>query len=107
MYKSLLGAVCACLAVVSFNVNAALANYSQNFESMTPNQGWPPNDLSNDGWEVFGIAFDANPYTGPANRVYSYGSYPAANGAPGSIQNVVTGQGGPTQGDVVLAKYTD
>jgi hypothetical protein len=36
-----------------------------------------------------------------------YGPYDAANGDPGSIQGVATGQGGPTQGDVVLAKYTD
>ena len=86
---------------------AALADYSQDFEGMTPNQGFPPNDLSADGWKIFGIAWDADPYRGPANQAYVYGPFEAANGAPGSIQDVATGEGGPAQGDVVLNKFTD
>jgi len=80
---------------------------------MTPNQGFSDpdngfvNDLDADGWQIYGILYDANPYTGPAARIGEYGAFPAANGDPGSIQGVATGQGGPTQGDVVLSKYTD
>jgi len=96
--------------------SAALATYTQNFEGMTPNQGFsdpdavPPfvNDLDADGWQIYGIVYDANPYNNPsANITGQYGPFPAANGDPGSIQGVATGQGGPSQGDVVLSKYTD
>ena len=96
--------------------SAALATYTQNFEGMTPNQGFsdpdavPPfvNDLDADGWQIFGQVFDSNPYNNPgATRVGLYGPFPAANGEPGSIQGVAEGQGGTPQGDVVLAKYTD
>jgi len=87
--------------------SAALTAYSQDFEEMTPLQGWPPNDLSDDGWKIFGLAWDADPYLGPANVVYGYGPYPAANGEPGSIQSVATREGGADQGKVVLAKYSD
>jgi len=94
---------------------SALATYTQNFEGMTPNQGFsdytlqPPfiNDLAADGWQIYGILYETNPYTGPANILGQYGPFEAANGEPGSIQGVATGQGGPTQGEVVLAKYTD
>jgi len=96
--------------------SAALTAYSQNFEGMTPNQGFsdpgavPPfvNDLDADGWRPYGFVWETSPYAGPANLVYGYGPYPAANGAPGSSQGVDnTGQGGPDQGNVVLAKYSD
>ena len=86
---------------------AALATYTQNFEGMTPLQGYPPNDLSDDGWQIYGILYETNPYIGPANILGEYGPFEAANGEPGSIQGVATGEGGPTQGEVVLAKYTD
>ena len=87
--------------------SATLMPYSQDFEGMTPGQGFPPNDLEADGWRIYGIEYDANPYTGPANIVGEYGPFDAANGDPGSIQGVTTGQGGTAQGDVVLIKYTD
>jgi hypothetical protein len=87
--------------------SAALATYTQNFEGMTPNQGFPPNDLEADGWQIYGILYETNPYTGPANILGEYGPFDAANGDPGSIQGVATGEGGPSQGNVVLAKYSD
>ena len=93
---------------------AALSIYTQNFEGMTPNQGFSDpdsgfvNDLDADGWQIYGIVYDASPYNNPsANITGQYGPYPAANGDPGSIQGVATGQGGPSQGDVVLSKYSD
>lgn len=92
---------------ITTSSGAALESYSQDFETMTPNQGYPPNDLSADGWSVFGIVWDTDPYTEPANQVYAYGPFGAANGAPGSMQGVATGEGGPAQGDVVLNKYSD
>lgn len=94
--------------------NAALTTYTQNFEGMAPNQGFSDpdngfvNDLEADDWQIYGIVYDTNPYNNPsANILGQYGPYPAANGDPGSIQGVATGQGGPSQGDVVLAKYSD
>ena len=101
------------LAAVGFAPasSATLRPYSQDFEGMTPNQGYPPNDLEADGWRIYGQVFDADPYTNtgliPTNV---YGPEEAANGDGGdfaSIQGVATGQGGPDQGDVVLAKYTN
>ena len=50
--------------------SAALATYTQNFEGMTPNQGFSDpaipfvNDLDADGWQIYGIVYDTNPYTG-------------------------------------------
>ena len=108
-FKHGLSALAMSATVVFAPSIGALTIYSQDFEGMTPNQGFPPNDLSEDGWEVYGFAWDANPYTGSANQVYNYGptSFPAANGDPGSIQGVATGEGGPDQGDKVLNKYSD
>jgi len=90
--------------------SAALTTYSQDFEAMTPLQGRPPNDLSDDGWKIYVFAWDANPYPRPssANIEFQYGPFGASNGAPGSIQGVDnTGQGGPDQGNVVLAKFSN
>ena len=94
--------------------SAALTTYTQNFEGMTPNQGFSDptipfvNDLDADGWQIFGFTYDSNPYNNPsANITGQYGPFPAANGDPGSIQGVATNQGGPSQGDVVLSKYSD
>lgn len=107
-YKSSLTALVLSAAVTFAPASSAtLMPYSQDFEGMTPNQGYPPNDLEADGWRIFGIAYDTNPYTGPANIVYQYGPFDAANGDPGSIQGVATGEGGPAQGEVVLNKYSD
>ena len=88
--------------------SAALATYTQNFEGMTPNQGFPPNDLEADGWLIYGQVFDVNPYTNSgAVPLFEYGPFEAANGEPGSIQGVATGEGGTEQGNVVLNKYSD
>ena len=99
--------VSACLiaACLSTSTSAAVTAYAQDFEAMTPSQGYPPNDLSADGWKIYGFAWDTNPYTGPANLEYDYGPFDAANGDPGSIQGVATGEG--SQGDNALNKYSD
>lgn len=105
--KAGLIALAAAAAAFSPAGHAALSSYTQNFESMTPGQGWPPNDLSADGWQVFGIVWDGNHYVGPAAQLYTYGPFEAADGAPGSMQGLATGEGGPGQGNLVLAKYSD
>jgi hypothetical protein len=92
--------------------SAALATYTQDFEGMTPDQGYPPNDLSADGWKAFGVEWDSNPYPDPSSATigFSYGPFEAANGDGGdfaSIQGVATGEGGAAQEDVVLNKYSD
>ncbi|MDH3888894.1 MAG: VPLPA-CTERM sorting domain-containing protein [Gammaproteobacteria bacterium] len=96
--------------------SAALVTYTQDFEGMTPNQGFsdpdavPPfvNDLDADGWQIYGIVYETNPYNNPSAIIAGqYGPFPAANGDPGSIQGVAEEQGGLPQGDVVLSKYTD
>ncbi len=89
--------------------HAQIEFYRQNFEAMTPGLGFPPNDLADDGWLIFGFEWDANPYPDPtlANLVNQYGPFEAADGEPGSIQGLATGEGGPDQGDIVLAKYSD
>lgn len=105
-------------ATVAFAPNSsALSTYTQDFEGMTPNQGFSSapgevpifvNDLEADGWQIYGIAYETNPYNNPGAAIAGqYGAFPAANGDPGSIQGVATGQGGDPQGDVVLSKYSD
>ena len=116
-YKFSLTAL-ALAATVAFapTSSAALATYIQDFEGMTPNQGFSDpdtgfvNDLDADGWQIYGIVYDASPYYNPgtANIIGEYNvPYPAANGDPGSIQGVATDQGGTSQGAVVLSKYSD
>ena len=82
--------------------------YSQNFEAMTPGQGYPPNDLADDGWKIFGAEYAVNPYTNPgAVPVGTYGTFDAADGDPGSIQAIANNEGGPAQGLQHLNKYSD
>ncbi len=82
--------------------------YSQNFEAMTPGQGYPPNDLEADGWLIFGAEYSVNPYTTPdAEPEGSYGPFDAADGDPGSIQAIASNEGGSAQGIQHLNKYTD
>lgn len=82
--------------------------YRQNFEDMTPGQGFPPNDLADDGWQIFGVEYDVNPYTNPgAVPVNSYGTFAAADGDPGSIQAIAMNEGGSAQGLQHLNKFSD
>lgn len=88
--------------------SAALSTYSQDFETFPGGEGFPPNALASDGWAIFGNEYAVNPYTNPgALPTGGYGPFPAADGAPGSIQAVVSGEGGPAQGDKQLDKFSD
>jgi hypothetical protein len=82
--------------------------YSQDFEDMTPGLGYPPNDLADDNWVVFGAVFAVNPYTNPdATPTSGYGPFEAADGDPGTFQGIATDEGGRGQGSQHLNKYTD
>lgn len=78
---------------------AQLSAYTQNFESLVQAD---PAALSNDGWVVFGNVFD------PTHTVYyyGYGPFPAPNPG-GGFSALVSGQGGPSQGNQQLSVYSD
>jgi len=78
--------------------NAALVNYSQNFEGM--NQA-DPNVLGNDGWLVFGNVFDSG-----GGYLYGYGAFPAPNTCA-AFGCVASGEGGPAQGAQQLVAFSD
>jgi hypothetical protein len=109
MCKAGLGALATVAAMtLSQTGNAALTSYSQDFESCPGGEGFPPNCLATDGWLIFGNEYSVNPYTNPGSLpIGGYGPFPAADGAPGSIQAVVSGEGGLDQGDKQLDKFSD
>ncbi|MBD3349115.1 MAG: hypothetical protein GF400_07975 [Candidatus Eisenbacteria bacterium] len=78
---------------------AALAQtpYSQDFEGLAPVDG----SLAGDGWLVFGNVFDSG-----GVYQYGYGPFPAPNNI-GNWCDIVTGEGGPDQGDQQLVMYSD
>ncbi len=77
---------------------AALATYTQNFESLTISD---PAALSNDGWLVYG-----NVFTPAKVYMYGYGPFPAPNPG-GGFCAIAVGQGGPLQGAQQLSIYAD
>jgi hypothetical protein len=75
----------------------ALSPYSQDFEALPPVNG----SLAGNGWLNYGNVFD------PAgNYLYGYGPFGAVNNI-GNWQDIVTGQGGPMQGNQQLVVYSD
>jgi hypothetical protein len=91
--------VMAAAAIVCMVPFAALAQtpYTQNFEALAPVDG----SLAADGWQVFGNVFDPG-----GGYLYGYGPYPAPNNI-GNWCDIVTGQGGPDQGNQQLVMYSD
>jgi hypothetical protein len=71
--------------------------YSQDFEALAPVNG----SLAGDGWLNFANVFDPG-----GGYLYGYGPFPAVNNI-GNWQDIVTGQGGPPQGDQQLVVYSD
>lgn len=92
-------------ATVSFTSasNAALVNYSQNFEGMVQAD---PDVLGNDGWLVFGNVFDSE-----GGYLYGYGPFPAPNacvaGGGPAFSCVAAGEGGSAQGTQQLVVFSD
>jgi hypothetical protein len=77
---------------------AALASYSQNFETLTMAD---PNALASDGWIVYG-----NVFTAGGAYVYGYGTFPAPNGGS-AFCSIDALQGGDLQGLQQLSVYSD
>ena len=77
---------------------AALASYSQNFETLTQAD---PAALSNDGWVVYG-----NVFTAAGAWIYGYGTFPAPN-TGAAFCSIDAGQGGALQGLQQLSVYND
>jgi len=87
------------IAIVCMVPFAAMAQtpYSQDFEALPPVDG----SLAADGWLVYGNIFDPG-----WNWLYGHGPWPAPNNI-GNWCDIVTGQGGPPQGDQQLVMYSD
>lgn len=79
--------------------HAALAAYTQNFETLTPSD---PAALQNDGWLVYGNVFSPDHST----YYYGYGPYPAPT-TTGFFCAIDVGQGGTEQGLQQLSVYSD
>lgn len=76
----------------------ALEPYSQDFEGL--DQG-SPSALADDGWLVFANVF------GPGGDYwYGYGVFPAPNDGA-AFSAIVTGEGGPEQGNQQLSVFSD
>ena len=87
------------IAIVAMIPLAAMAQvpYAQDFELLAPVDG----SLAADGWLVYGNIFDS-----AWNWIYGHGPWPAPNNI-GNWCDIVTGQGGPDQGDQQLVMYSD
>lgn len=89
------------VTAITFSVssNAALVNYSQNFEGLNRADA---SALGDDGWLVFANVFD----TDKTSYLYDYGVYAAPNGGAG-FSSVATGNGGIAQGAQQLTVFSD
>jgi hypothetical protein len=85
--------------VFAVSSNAALVNYSQNFEGLNRSSSTA---LGNDGWLVFANVFDTDKTT----YLSDYGVYSAPNGGAG-FSSILAGQGGTAQGAQQLTVFND
>jgi hypothetical protein len=85
------------LALLIPAVGLAQTPYSQDFELLAPTNG----SLAGDGWWNYGNVFDSG-----WNWIGGYGPYGAVNNI-GNWQDIVTGEGGPDQGDQQIVVYSD
>ena len=88
-------ALLVCLAPVA---NAALAPYSQDFESLSQAS---PSVLGDNGWLVY-----ANVFGPDWGYWYGYGVFPAPNGS-GAFSNIASGEGGAAQGNQQMVVFSD
>jgi hypothetical protein len=106
-YRKTATTVLALMAAMVFapSGNAALANYSQNFEGL--NQA-DEAALGNDGWKIFANVYSGGAEVNGGTYVSSYPAVPepAPNNGPG-FSTIVQGQGGVPQGDQQLSVYSD
>jgi hypothetical protein len=81
--------------------HAALAGYSQNFETLAPSgPGYGNSALGDNGWFGFANVFKSD------GGYYKYGAFPAPNGDI-AFSGITVGQGGPQQGKQQLVVYSD
>jgi hypothetical protein len=97
MKRSALAIVAAVVIFVLSGVAVAQVPYAQDFEALAPVDG----SLAADGWLVYGNVFDPG-----GAFIYGYGPFPAPNNI-GNWCDIVTGQGGPEQGEQQLVMYSD
>ncbi len=100
--KSILKRGMCCGVVLALGVvPAAMADisaYSQDFEGLNMAS---PTALGDDGWLVGANVFDAG-----GGFLYNYFAFPAPNGGP-AFSAIVSGEGGPPQGQQQLSVYND
>lgn len=92
------------LGFVPATGHADILAYGQSFETMLPTDAGA---LGADGWLVYGNVFNPS-----FVYLYGYGPFPAPNnqppGPPGpAFSQLVSGEGGPTQGAVQLSVISD
>lgn len=92
-------ATAALLVALPVAAQAALAPYTQGFETLNATS---PTALGADGWLVFGNVYSADRST----YFYGYGPFPAPN-AGNNFCAVATAQGGTEQGNQQLSIYSD
>lgn len=87
--------------VAPLSSHAALAGYSQNFETLAlSGAGYGNAALANDGWLVYENVFTAG-------GAYLYGGGGVAPNGDIAFSGIAGGQGGPQQGNQQLVVYSD
>ncbi len=97
--RPLLAAALIAASLATTSSQAALASYSEDFESMNL---FNPAALGTTGWIVYGNVFSPD----HSAYYYGYGTYPAPNGTP-AFCSVSSAQGGLEQGSQGLVVYSD
>lgn len=100
-YRKMLLKALIVLSAMAFSAssNAALVNYSQDFEGLNM---YSPAALGDDGWLAFANVYDTDKTT----YLESYAAFPAPNGGAG-FSYIVTGKGGAAQGIQQLTVFND
>lgn len=97
------------LLLVGASSQAAITEFTQNFEGLTPADGVNGlDDLSNDGWVVSGNVYDGVG-TFPGNYLYFYGQwYPAPNTGAGAFSAIANDdESANNSGSNYLNVYSD
>jgi exo-beta-1,3-glucanase (GH17 family) len=77
---------------------APFCEYVQDFEALDPAD---PDALANDGWLYFGSVFD-----GDGEFKFQFGPFPATT-TSGQVSAIVSGEGGPGQGEQQLVVFSN
>jgi hypothetical protein len=111
MFNFIRAALAAAILLTTTYAWSQITPYSQDFEAMDPTSaielgGSFVGDPAGDGWRVFGNVFDS-----AGIYKFGYGPNPAPNstadGVPDAFSALVVGEGGPSQGEIVLSVFSD